>query len=422
MTTPKTLTAQIIIIGDELLNGSISDANMAPIASWLLFRGIHLQKALTVRDQRPQLAEAIQSAWNEADIVITTGGLGPTKDDITKSILGEMVGGELVENLEAIELVSAQYKKMNKEWRKESNLYHLIPEGVGVFRNPIGLAPGLKIQKAGKLLLATPGVPRELMAMIKEEFSELIKETFNHFPEPEQRISIRTKGIPEEKIFFEMMPELWSHLETYGKVSSLPQLLGVDIHLQFAATPEKKAQIEEALRLKLASSPLAPYIWHWGEESIEELIIKMATQKNITLGISESCTGGLVAHRLTSVAGSSQVFLGSLVTYANEAKMNILDVKEETLAAHGAVSCEVATQMASGARRLLKADISVSLTGIAGPGGGSTQKPVGTVCLGEASPSGEKAVRLNFFGNRHHLKRRFSQAALFKLHELIETF
>ena len=232
MTNLSPLSAQIIIIGDEILNGSISDANTAPIASWLLSRGIHLAKTRVVRDQPKELESEIRQALLESELVITTGGLGPTKDDITKAILGKITKGQLAQSPQAIELVSAQYAKMNKPWKKETNLYHMIPTGVDVFRNPMGLAPGLKIVREGRLLLATPGVPRELKAMLEEEFDQLISSVFPELTLPNEKISIRTKGIPEEKIFFEIMPTLWAELEEYGKVSSLPQLLGVDIHLQ----------------------------------------------------------------------------------------------------------------------------------------------------------------------------------------------
>ncbi len=416
-----TLTAQVIIIGDELLNGAIYDANLAPIATWLLERGIKLTKASTVRDAHQELTQAINSAWDSSDLVITSGGLGPTKDDITKSVLGEIVSGELRESEKAIELVSAQYKKMSKEWIRETNLYHMIPLGIDVFKNPKGLAPGLMIKKDNKLLLATPGVPRELTAMIEEEFDQVLNSVFSHLPKPDQKISIRTRGIPEEKIFFGLMPDLWSELESFGKVSSLPQLLGVDIHLQFSAQ-RNKLELEEQLRVKLENSPLAPHIWHWGQESIESEIIKRASEKNLTIGLGESCTGGLLAHRLTNISGSSKVFLGSLVTYANQAKQDILGVKKNSLKDKGAVSEEVALEMARGVGKVLNTDISIALTGIAGPTGGSDKKPVGTLCIGHSTVKGDDATRVNYNGSREQLKERFAQAALFKLLEIIDTF
>jgi nicotinamide-nucleotide amidase len=424
MKTPKLLTAQIILIGDEILNGSISDANLAPLASWLLSRGIKLTQVTTVRDEREGLTKTIKQAWKASDLVITTGGLGPTKDDITKSVLGEITQGELKESSMATALVSAQYEKIGKEWKKETNLYHMIPDGVEVFKNPMGLAPGLKIKKEGKLLLATPGVPRELRAMINEEFDDLLKDSFPGLSLPDEKISIRTKGIPEERIFFELMPDLWSYLETFGKVSSLPQLLGVDIHIQIPSNESKRTKqaAQEEIQKKLADSPLSAHIWHWGHESIEEIVVEKASQTGLKIALAESCTGGLVAHRLTNVSGSSRVFIGSLVTYANEAKENLLQVQNETLLNHGAVSTQVATEMARGARIATSADIAISLTGIAGPTGGSEEKPVGTLCIGDSTKASDNAKRVNYFGDRDYLKKRFSQVAFFRLLEIIDTF
>jgi nicotinamide-nucleotide amidase len=419
--TSPILTAHLIVIGDELLTGKISDINTFQVARWLGEQGFRLQYSTITPDTPQEFTQVLKQAWESSDLVITTGGLGPTEDDITKSTLAKFFKGDLLPHEKAAEMAKSHYKRIEKEWNKETNSYHLIPEGMEPIGNPKGLAPGLSFIEQGKLFMAAPGVPRELKGMLETEFITLLDQVFPNRKCHNQVLTIRTFGVPEEKIFFHMMPGLWEDLSEWGKVSSLPQVLGVDIHVTIEGDEQKLAEAKSYWQKKLKKSPLAESIWSWEFLSLEEIVVKEATAKGLTLSLAESCTGGLVANRLTNISGSSSIFLSSVVAYANEAKVNILGVNEETLKKFGAVSEPTALEMAKGARKAIPTDISLSLTGIAGPGGGTKEKPVGTVCIGWDSKLESHSKTYNFRGDREHLKRRFSEMALFKILKIIRS-
>ncbi len=417
------MKAQIIIIGDELLNGSIQDKNIQPLTHWLDGLGFECNQILITKDREDLLLAAMESAWEKADLVISTGGLGPTKDDITKQVMGKLTQSSMKEDPNAEALVRELYARRGKEWHRELNHYHILPEKVQPFDNPKGFAPGLMIkdQVKRKLFLATPGVPRELFAMIEETLPQLIEEFFPQIDRGDKVVTLRTYGVPEEVIFNQLCPGLWEELEKYGKVSSLPQIMGVDIHIKLhdhSDYPKKREAIIDHVNL----TALKENIWAYEFKLLEEVIVEKAAAKNLKIGFAESCTGGLVAHRITNVAGSSQIFMGSLVTYSNEAKMSCLGVLAKTLDNWGAVSEQTASEMALGAREKLNLDIALSLTGIAGPGGGTEEKPVGTVCIGVATANENTAKRYNYVGDRELLKQRFAQAALMKALKIIDSF
>lgn len=417
-------SAKLIVIGDELLTGKIKDANTQVVARWLQKEGFILKQVLLCSDSEEDLKKTVQEAWETCDLILTTGGLGPTPDDVTKSALGQVFQGELAENSAAKDMVIKHYKRIDKDWTPETNSYHMIPEGMQPIDNPSGLAPGLaKIDmKKAKLFMAAPGVPRELKAMMEGPFISLLDRVFPQRINDHQVLTLRTFGVPEEKIFFELMPNLWSELEKEGKVSSLPQIVGVDIHLTFRGTPQDLEEKRKLWRERLKDTPLAPHIWAYDSILLEDHVIKIANEKGVTLGAAESCTGGLLAHRLTNVSGSSAVFLGSLVTYANEVKQNVINVKEETLKNFGAVSEQTALEMVQGAHKVLGCHVAVSLTGIAGPSGGSPEKPVGMVCMATKGKNGAVSRTFKFKGDRAYLKLRFSEMALHLLRQEIENY
>jgi len=415
------LKAQIVIIGDELLVGRIQDTNTQVIAKWLGAQGFELTQVTITSDRPESLLHCLTKALEGSDLVLTTGGLGPTEDDITKQIIAKLAGTKLEKNEEAIRLAKLHYGRIDKDWNQQTNSYHLIPQGVEPILNPAGLAPGLSLAKDGKLLLSAPGVPRELKAMLEGPFIELLE---RHFPKrinDHQVMTIRTFGTPEEKIFFEMMPNLWQELSHEGKVSSLPQILGVDIHLSFRGSPQDQMAMTEKWQQRLKGSPLEEHIWSYEFKSIEEVVLEKAREKDLKIALAESCTGGLVANRLTNISGSSSHFKGGVVAYANEVKQGVLKVKEDSLREYGAVSEVVATEMAEGVLNVLQSDVSLSLTGIAGPGGGSEHKPVGTVCIGTASNKLAEAKTYLYRGDRAFLKRRFSEVGLHRLRKIIEN-
>ena len=411
------MKAQIIIIGDELLNGRITDLNGPFLANWLFCQGIELEKTLIIRDQEEPLMQALTDAWENVDLILTTGGLGPTQDDLTKTLLARFFQKDLHENEYAKSLVLKHYERINKEWTPAHNGYHILPEDFFPVENGNGLAPGLGYfcGENRKLLLAAPGVPRELVAMTNEQWTHIIHDKLAPNLEDQQQVVIRTRNIPEEHLFVELATQLWEDLEKFGKVSSLPQIMGVDILITFRSSHEEYENRLTQIKSIVEKTPIAPNIWQWGNLSVEEFVIKRAKEKGIKIALAESCTGGLSAHRLTNVSGSSSVFMGSAVTYSNEAKESILGVQSESLKSFGAVSDQVAMEMAKGALEKYSADIAISHTGIAGPTGGSKEKPVGTVSIGIATAKENKAKTYQFRGDRERLKWRFSEKGFFSL-------
>lgn len=414
------MKAHLIIIGNELLYGRISDSNGPWLAKWLDEKGIELSEIQVVPDIEEDLINAFERGWNKADLIITSGGIGPTLDDMTKSLMAKFFKKKLIPSDHAASIVVQNYKYYDREWTPELNDYHHIPEDFIVVKNPKGLAPGLVYQDQGKMIMAAPGVPRELQAMSEEEFLPLIKKFYKTKFEKKHRVVIRTHRVPEEKIFGEICPTLWEDLSKFGSVSSLPQIIGVDIIVTMSE--EDGLKNEEKIVQYINNSPLKEHVWQWGNEKLPELVVKEATEKGIKISFAESCTGGLTASRITDVPGSSEILLSSLVTYSNDAKTNILGVGGQTIKKFGAVSEEVVKEMVVGVRDKTGADMAVAFSGIAGPTGGSIEKPVGTLALSWANKNDVFSEIFQFAGDRERLKLRFSEIGLYKLLQLIRAY
>lgn len=411
---------ELLIIGDEILNGRISDKNGPWLSSFLFSKGLPLKRITSIRDEIDQIIAAILEAKKRSTVLILSGGLGPTLDDVTKDALGKLLNKPLTLNQNALEVASLNYQRNGRDFNDvipKGNKYHYLPEGILPLNNPLGYAPGLMTTIDNTQIFCAPGVPREFKAMVEEEFLPLIlkKHKITKFP---IQVTIRTRGIPEEKIFNEVVPNLWEELSKKGQVSSYPQVWGIDIVVTLEDSSDKK--IPEEIYQILKDSPLHPYVWQYGNQKIEEFILQLAKEKNLKISCVESCTGGLIASRLTNISGSSESFLGSATTYSNEAKINLLKVKELSLKNKGAVSHEVAQEMALGGNQLFHSDICVSTTGIAGPTGGSDEKPVGTIFIGISKKGKAESKNFEFRGDRLRLKEIFSQQALFLLLEKIK--
>lgn len=410
------MTIELVIIGDEILSGRTVDANLAWFAPWLTKRGLQLDYVTIVHDSKKDILTALETAWQRSDVVITSGGIGPTLDDVTKSVLAEFAQKKIVVNQSAQKIVENNYARINRPWTQETNSYHMIPEDFIATDNPTGLAPGLVWFENGKALMAAPGVPREFAIMVEQVFFPLLAQNDFSIAGDGAQIAIRTYGVPEEKIFGELTPMLWQELERFGKVSSLPHVTGVDIIISLTEKRNLEELCEQVKNLH-ALVPLKPHIWQWGTLSLEEYILQKARALGVKIACAESCTGGLVASRFTDIAGSSDVFLGSAVTYANAAKEKILSVKSSTLEKFGAVSEAVALEMAIGAKEIYNADFTVSFSGIAGPTGGSVEKPVGLVCQALVAKDLKLSRSLQFKGDRLKLKERFAMSGMFWLLE-----
>lgn len=407
----------MIAIGDELLNGRTKDLNAFWLGKFLFNKGLNLISMTFVPDDETKLFQTLEASMKEADIIITSGGIGPTLDDKTKKILAQYFKETLNDSPEARLITQKNYDRYNRQWKPEHNFYHMFPTNFTPINNPQGFAPGLFHKtKDNILVFSAPGVPREFRAMVEEEFYPIIQNQLDKRILTNYQSVIRTFGVPEEKIFFELCPTLWDDLEVFGKVSSLPHTLGIDIvvtHNTHNLEEYKKLDLEIIEIFK--QSNIRDNIWQFGNLSINELLITKAKEKKLTFGFAESCTGGLCSSKITDVDGSSDVFWGSVISYDNSVKENVIAVSNSTLRKFGAVSVETAKEMALGLREKIKCDIAISITGIAGPHGGSDEKPVGTVCIGLSTKDKTEALKYNFRGDRLRLKDQFSDRALLVL-------
>lgn len=407
------LSVTMIVVGDEILNGRTTDLNGSWLSKFLFKKGLHFKNLHFIRDDVEEINRTLTDSLKDSDIVITSGGIGPTLDDKTKNTLAHFFGKKIVERADIAQIVTDNYIRFGRTWSPSTNHYHFFPEDFIGIPNPKGLAPGLGLfTDDKKLILSGPGVPREFSEMVEIEFFSLIKKFYpDRFKENYQTV-IRTQGVPEEKIFFELCPNLWSDLEKIGKVSSLPHTIGIDIVVGYYGDSETSQKNDTKIKELILKTPLAPHVWQWGNKPINELVLNMAKAKKVTIAFAESCTGGLVSSKMTDLSGASEIFFGSVISYDNKIKENLLRVKKETLEQFGAVSVECAKEMAIGARELLKVDYAVSISGIAGPSGGSKEKPKGMVTIGYASAKSSGALEFNFPGDRIRLKERFSDQAL----------
>ncbi|MGZ3808343.1 MAG: nicotinamide-nucleotide amidohydrolase family protein [Bacteriovorax sp.] len=415
------LNVSMIVIGDEILNGRTTDLNGSFLSKYLFKKGLHFKALRFIHDDADEIHKALSDSLNESDIVITSGGIGPTLDDLTKNILANFFGKKIIERKDVEEIVIKNYERFGRSWTPALNHYHFFPEDFTATNNPKGLAPGLAYfdQEGKKLIMAGPGVPREFTEIVDLEFLPLMKTFFgNRFLENHQTV-IRSVGVPEEKIFSTLCPTLWSDLETFGKVSSLPQSIGIDIVISYNGNELEHEKKQNEIKNLIEKTPLAPHVWHYGNKEIHELVLEKAIEKKLTFAFAESCTGGLVSSKITDIPGSSEVFMGAIVSYSNGAKNEILGVDKNTIEQFGAVSVEVAREMALGALDRFNVDFAVSLTGIAGPGGEDQNNPVGTVVIGFAGNNVLGTKTYHIPGDRIKRKDRFSDMALLLLLDLI---
>lgn len=401
----------LLLIGTELLQGKIIDAQTHWFGQFLTERSLKLESVHIISDSPTLILETMKKL-STADRLIISGGLGPTLDDLTKKILADFLQVPLHFSSQAKTIVEGNYSRQNRPAPPPQHGYYFLPKNVLALNNPTGFAPGLRSSSSQGEIICLPGVPHEFQSIIKENADEL-------FPRPAaffKLLNFRTQGIPEEKIFTELCPTLWQDLEKWGEVVSLPHVMAVDVGVKIAATNKSELeQKEKECTDFILSSPLKKHLWHIGQESLEKVIIDEARKRNLKIAFAESCTGGLNTHRLTNISGSSDVLWGGIVSYANDFKKQFLDVEENLLTSFGAVSSECAMAMAQNLRLKSNVDFVLSTTGIAGPGGGSEQKPVGTVWIGLSSKKETISTQYQFKGNRELLKLRFSQAGLFLL-------
>jgi nicotinamide-nucleotide amidase len=374
----KIITAELLTIGDEILYGQIVDTNAQWMSVELDKIGIKVIRKTSVGDQEQEILTAFAEAEKRADIILITGGLGPTSDDLTKPLLAKYFNCELVMNEEALAEVTAFFKSRGREMTEMNRQQAALPSACTKITNPIGTAPGMWFDRKGKIFMSMPGVPHEMKKMMTERVIPKLRETFR-MPVIQHKV-IRTIGIGES--FLADKISVWEKsLPTHIKLAYLPSLGEVKLRLtgfgEDAASLEKEINILAEKLLSLASE----YVYGYGDEPIEVVIGKMLRDRKLTLSMAESCTGGYLSHLITSVPGCSDYFLGSMVPYAYEIKMRQLGVKPEVLEKYGAVSEQTIIEMANIVRAKFNTDIGVATSGIAGPGGATPEKPVGMVWI-----------------------------------------
>ena len=387
------MQAEIITIGDELLIGQVVDTNSAWLGSTLGDDGIKVIQITSVQDNAAQIVQAVNDALSRADIVLMTGGLGPTKDDITKKTLAEMFGMKLVRNEQVYEIVGKQLALRGIAFTELNQGQALVPDGCTVLPNRNGTAPGMWFERDGKVLISMPGVPFEMKALVKDEVLPRLRK---HFAlDANVHRTIITFGLAES-ILADTIASWEEALPPYLHLAYLPSALCIRLRLSAYEIDRQKAEQEIESQIGKLSKVIPHYIIGSEDDSLESVTGALLKTRGETLATAESCTGGNIAHRFTAMPGASEYFKGGVVAYSNEVKIALLGVDPESLNRYGAVSQSVAEQMAEGVRRATGATYGISTTGIAGPTGGTPEKPVGTVWMAVATPNGVFSRRMVF--------------------------
>ena len=387
------MQAEIITIGDELLIGQVVDTNSAWLGSTLGDDGIKVIQITSVQDHAAQIVQAVNDALSRADIVLMTGGLGPTKDDITKKTLAEMFGMKLVRNEQVYEMVGKQLALRGIAFTELNQGQALVPDGCTVLPNRNGTAPGMWFERDSKVLISMPGVPFEMKALVKDEVLPRLRK---HFAlDANVHRTIITFGLAES-ILADTIASWEEALPPYLHLAYLPSALCIRLRLSAYEIDRQKAEQEIESQIEKLSKVIPHYIIGSEDDSLESVTGTLLKTRGETLATAESCTGGNIAHRFTAMPGASEYFKGGVVAYSNEVKIALLGVGPESLNRYGAVSQSVAEQMAEGVRRATGATYGISTTGIAGPTGGTPEKPVGTVWMAVATPNGVFSRRMVF--------------------------
>ncbi len=404
------MNATIITIGDEILIGQIVDTNSAFISRCLNDAGITVIEKLSVGDQRQEIVRALDRSLLRNEIVILTGGLGPTKDDLTKKTLADYFDMTLVRDEQVYRMVEQMLSLRGIEFNALNKEQALVPDGCTVLPNRNGTAPGMWFERDGHIVVSLPGVPFEMKALMQEEVMPRLKKRFALHANVHR--TIITFGLAESVLAETIAP--WENaLPAFLHLAYLPSPSAIRLRLSAYDTDRETA--ERAINDQFAALEklIGPYIVGWEDgTTVQESVANLLKERGKTVAVAESCTGGAIASRFTALPGASAYFLCGVVSYSNEAKIALLGVDPETLARHGAVSREVAEQMAEGVRRIAGADYAVATTGIAGPTGGSPEKPVGTVWIAVATPEKTIARKMVYGKLREQNIERASASAI----------
>ena len=411
---------EIVTIGDELLLGETVDGNSAWLGRKLAAAGLRVARRTTVGDDDAAIQDAVKSALDRSSVVICTGGLGPTHDDRTRPAVAALFGRELRVDEQVLETLRERFRSRGIEMAAINQVQAEVPAGGKVFPNSRGTAPGLAVEDGDRVVVMLPGVPSEMRGLVEDHVLDYLRSRMPSAPHGIRHRVIRTTGIAESRLA-ERLADVLPALQPLT-IAFLPDVCGVDLRVTCwpdAASGEVSAEdalhaAEDAIR-----AAAGDYIYGTDQDDLAHTLGKALAERGLTVAFAESCTGGLIAKRMTDVAGSSAYVTGGVVAYANEAKHRVLGVRQATLDSAGAVSEAVAREMADGAQRVFAADTAIAVTGVAGPGGGTEQKPVGTVWIAVRAGERTDARLFRFGGDRAEVRDRSAQAALAMLWDSI---
>ncbi|MFO7448395.1 MAG: competence/damage-inducible protein A [Ignavibacteriaceae bacterium] len=404
------MNAHILTIGDEILIGQTLNTNAAFIGSVLTAVQVRVKKTSVVGDTKEDIIKEFEDAWQKSDLLIVTGGLGPTHDDVTLNCIIDFFKTELVMDEEVLENVKKIFGKRGLEVTKVNENQALVPKIASVIKNELGTAPGIWIEKDEKIFAALPGVPYEMRAMMENYVIPNLRDKLKNLKTIVKMINLQTTGIPES-VLFERLGDI-DELLGGARLAFLPSPLGIKLRISAEEESEESAieklnEVEQKIRSKAGR-----FIFAKGEESLEEVVGRLLKERGFSIAIAESCTGGNICNLITNIKGSSNYFERGVVSYSNASKVEILKVNEDTIAEHGAVSLEVARQMAEGVKSISGTDLGLAITGIMGPTGAAPGKPVGLVYVGLCDDKVCTAKKFIFGDDRLLNKQRATQAAL----------
>jgi nicotinamide-nucleotide amidase len=398
---------EVLTIGNEITSGRTLDTNFVQLARALEEANVQVGWHTAVGDQVERIGEVLRIALARADAVVVTGGLGPTPDDLTRKAVSTALGRPLRLDEQVLGRIRERARRYGRKLPVSIESQALLPTGALVWENPLGTAPGLVLVHKGKPVILLPGVPHEMEALMREFVVPYLSERSG------ARVvtfTLRTAGLFESQLHERIgpLPQQWPG----ATLAYLPSFFGVDLRVTVAGGDARQVEEVAARARAELTARVAPVVYAEGSRAMEQVVGDLLVERGWRIATAESCTGGLLAKRLTDAPGSSRYFERGFVTYSNESKIELLAVPAADLEAHGAVSAAVAAHMAEGAARRAGVEVGVGITGIAGPDGGTEAKPVGTVFIGVRSPAGTESRPFHFVGNRNTVRERSVQIAL----------
>ena len=402
------MQAEIIAVGSELLTPDRIDTNSLFLTQRLNHLGIAVARKTVVGDQHDHVRDAFRCALDRCDLVVASGGLGPTLDDLTREAVAELLGRKLVLNSSVLQNIEARFRRLGRSMPEVNKRQAMVPEGAELLENPRGTAPGLWLESAGRIVVLLPGPPHELKAMFTEKVEPRLEPmagaTRLFYRE------MRTAGLTESEVEQRTAPIYTQYADVQTTILAAPGEIQLHLRAWSSDHPAAERMLDEMV--ERISFALGENVFTSNGEMLEEIVARELALNQATVATAESCTGGLLAERLTRVPGSSSYFLGGVVCYSNDLKTAWTDVPAELIESKGAVSPEVAQALAQGIRRRIGATLGIGITGIAGPSGGSPEKPVGLVYIALADANGSRDRALRFPGDRERIRWHASQAAL----------